>query len=102
MASQITKNMTMTMTLRRLLLAIWLYMCRILRHVGIPTLERSVKLNVMPQPASWLSVVSRGGTVSGSRQAAGRLSPRREHPSPAAANAGACFRFAGKRERRER
>ena len=32
MASQITKNKPMKMTLRRLLLAISLYTCRILRH----------------------------------------------------------------------
>jgi hypothetical protein len=34
MASQITKNRTMKMTLRRLLLAISLYTCRILRHAA--------------------------------------------------------------------
>ena len=41
MASQITKNKTMKTTLRRLLLAIWLYTSQILRHRTYPQLRNS-------------------------------------------------------------
>src|ERR1019366_6978549 len=52
MASQITKNRTMKMTLRRLLLAISLYTCRILRHHRYPDSGAASQLNLMSVAAS--------------------------------------------------
>src|SRR5271165_5295337 len=47
MASQVRKKTTIRMTLLRLLLAISVYMCRILRYLGHPTLDRSSRPQVM-------------------------------------------------------